>query len=166
MESNKDNHHFKHSQLSRQEIANTNTHTHTRSPCKTHSQVKESSLLFPPQSVPVIHTMNWSSRSISSPSHPSVTPPLLCSALCASWFRPAVAALAASGADPPHFNASDIYLGRTTGGRGGGGGGGERDCVQHRWMWILLLWILLTPIPPTSMPPPLYLHAVLCAVFC
>lgn len=42
-----------------------------------------------------------------------VTPP---PALSASWFRPAVVALAASGADPPHLNASDIYLERTTGG--------------------------------------------------
>lgn len=43
------------------------------------------------------------------------------SPLRCSWIRPAVAALAASRARPPHFNASDIYLGRTTGGTGGGG---------------------------------------------
>lgn len=36
-------------------------------------------------------------------------------------------------------------------------------------MWILLLWILLAPthpLPATFIPPPLYLHAVLRAVFC
>lgn len=71
-----------------------------------------------PSPAPVIHTKSWSSRCMNSPSHPSVWPPLL---RAASWFRPAVAALAASGADPPHYNASDIYLGRTTGRTGGGG---------------------------------------------
>lgn len=76
----------------------------------------------------------------TEPSHPSVCPP---SALCASWFRPAVVALAASGTDPPHFNASDIYLGRTTRERGGGG---EGLCTTQ-WMWILLMRISLTPPP-------------------
>lgn len=37
------------------------------------------------------------------------------SALSASWFRPAVARLAASGADLPHLKACDIHLDRTTG---------------------------------------------------
>lgn len=50
------------------------------------------------------------------PHIPECDPPLRC-----YWFRPAVAALAASGAHPPHFTASDIYLGRTTAGTGGGG---------------------------------------------
>lgn len=114
MESNKDNQHFKHSQLSRQEIANTNTQSQrvisslspSICPCHTYKEL-----------VQQIHQLPLTSQR---------DPPLLCSALCASWFRPAVAALAASGADPPHFNASDIYLGRTTGGRGGGGREGRR----------------------------------------
>lgn len=84
---------------------------------------------------------------MNSPSHPSVCPP---SALCASWSRPAVAALAASGTDPPHFNASDIYLGRTTREREGGG---EGLCTAQ-WMWILLMRISLTP----PHPPPSWLR--------
>lgn len=83
------------------------------------------------------------------PSHPSVWPP---SALCAFWFRPAVAALAASGADPPHLNASDIYVGRTT----GGGGGGARS-LHHQWTWALLLRVSLSAPPLLS-----FLSAVPC----
>lgn len=77
-------------------------------------RVKESSPLFPlncpchtyKELVQQIHELPLTSQCV----------PPLC-----SWFRPAVVALAASGADPPHLNASDIYLGRTTGGRGGRG---------------------------------------------
>lgn len=100
------------------------TQTHTRSPRKTHSQSQRVISSFSPSICPC-HTYKELVQQIHQlPLTSQCDPPsaLLCSALCASWFRPAVAALAASGADPPHFNASDIYLGRTTGGRGGGGG--------------------------------------------
>lgn len=60
---------------------------------------------------------------------PECDPP---SALSASRFRPAVTALAASGAELPHFNASDIYLECTTGGMQAGG-----DDIHHRGMTIL-----------------------------
>lgn len=82
--------------------------------------------------------------------HIPVSAPPPPSALCASWFRPAVAALATSGADPPHLNASDIYLGRTTGGRGGGGG----DDIHHRRICILRLWVSLTAPPACPLDPP------------
>lgn len=97
------------------------------------------------QSVPVIHTKSCSGTSISCPRVTPPPPPH--SAVGGSWLRPAVAALAASGADPPHFNASDIYLGRTTGGRGGGGGGRSMTASQrHRWTRIVAHPEL--PIPP------------------
>lgn len=75
---------------------------------KTHSQIQRVISSFP---------LRLSLSYIQRAGPACVTP--LCS-VCLR-FRPAVAALAASGADPPHFNASDIYLGRTTGGTGGGG---------------------------------------------
>lgn len=92
----------------------------------------------------------------AGPADPHELPLTSPSALCASWFRPAVAALAASGADPPHFNASDIYLGRTTGGRGGGGGGGVRTTAVD----------VDSPAVNFSHSTPPLVHFVFRAVFC
>ena len=95
--------------------ATAHTHTHTRS---FNTLTESNSHLLYALICPCHTYEELVSRSMNSPSHPSEWPP---SAACASWFRPAVAALAASGADPSHLNASDINLGRTTWGRGGGG---------------------------------------------
>lgn len=104
-----------------------------------------------PQLVPDIHTQSGSSRSINCPlTSQSVTP------LCCSWFRPAVAALAASGARPPHFNASDIYLGRTTGGTGGGG---RPHTAPVDVDSLAVNFPHSTPTPPPS------IHSLLSAVF-
>lgn len=115
----------KHTHMSRQKGKHTRRR---RSKAALHTHTSQSQPVCP------CHTYKELLRQIHQLPQSDPTP--TSSAVGGSWLRPAVAALAASGADPPHFNASDIYLGRTTGGRGGGGL--EQTASQrHRWTRIV-----------------------------